>query len=959
MRRVGERYDEALNWTRHSVTDQHIEIIKIKNKAVKKLVIILLSIVWYHTACAQNFDNEKQQLRAWKIISTTQLTAGAAEVSTSGFSDKNWIDARVPTSVLGALVKAKIYPDPHFDLNNMKIPDASDAFNKKNNLSKYSYLKGVENPFKDPYWFRTSFRVPTEHAQRRVWLNFDGINYRADVFVNGRQIANSRKMAGMFLRFNYDITEYVKRNEENIIAVKIYQVDHVGTPSPGYQYIPFGPQRGWGMDIFKDVTLKYMAGWDCAPVIRDRNMGLYQDVYLTYSDDVRIFNPYVVTDLKLPDTTNAYISVQAELNNVTNHSVKGVLIGEIDLMKKVDFNTYQKEMPGSLKTIRIEKEVNIPANSTSVVSFSPRDFKQLYVKHPYLWWPNGYGLQYLHNLKLTFKTSSRISDEKNTIFGIRKITSSIKELDGEHGRIFYVNGQRIFSRGGWIQPEMLLDWSDKRIYDEARLLAESGVNMIGNEDMPSPPEKVMLTYDKYGLLIWETFYQCWTSYPGTPSFANPIDAELSLRNNYDIIKRYRNHASLVLWAAQNETMVRKELYVPLRQYVRELDTTRPWIATSSIDWNVDSLTPYIKPDLPTGTTDDGAPDYTWYPHAYYYDMILKVKQQMFRNELGVPAVSTLGSMEKYIFDLGIGPKNDIYPLDKKWAFHDAWDGNGYAYKAYDSVIRAQYGQPETVEDYLRRAQYINAGSYRAMYEAANHRMWNITTGVMLWKLNAVWPQVLWQIYDWFHNTNAGYFFAKKALEPLHIQLNENSHVVSIINTRHKMQKNLMARVRIYNFDLSVKFDKQQELSVGEDQYKELFQLPSIGDLSDVYFVRLELKNQNGERVSENLYWLSSKEKADFRALDQLEKVNLEMEKNVSEKDGEIIIDVVVKNPGDKLSFFNRLMITKGDGGQEVWPTFWSDNYITVFPGETRTITARMAKSDLDGQAPVLVLDKDI
>lgn len=325
-------------------------------------------------------------------------------------------------------------------------------------------------------------------------------------------------------------------------------------------------------------------------------------------------------------------------------------------------------MPGSLKTILFEKEVTIPANDTVTVSFSPEDFKQLQIKDPYLWWPNGYGMQYLHNLKLSFIINGKTSNERNTIFGIRKITTSLKELNGEYGRIFYVNGQRIFSRGGWIQPDMLLNMNDKRMYDEARLLAESGVNMIGSEDMPSPPEHVMQTYDKYGLLVWETFYQCWTSYPGTPTFADPIDTKLSLRNCYDIIKRYRNHPSLVLWAAQNETMVRKELYEPLRQYIKDLDTTRPWIATSSIDWDVDSLTPYIIPDLPTGMTDDGQPDYTWYPHAYYYNMILEVKKQMFRDELGVPAVSTMGSMKKYIYDLGIGPKNDIYPLDKKWAF---------------------------------------------------------------------------------------------------------------------------------------------------------------------------------------------------------------------------------------------------------------------------------------------------
>lgn len=264
-----------------------------------------------------------------------------------------------------------------------------------------------------------------------------------------------------------------------------------------------------------------------------------------------------------------------------------------------------------------------------------------------------------------------------------------------------------------------------------------------------------------------------------------------------------------------------------------------------------------------------------------------------------------------------------------------------------------------MEDYIKEAQFINAGSYRAMFEAANHRMWNITTGVMLWKLNAVWPQVLWQIFDWFQNPNAAYFFTKKALAPLHIQLNENTHIVSVINTIHKAHEDLTAHVRVYDFNLNVKFDKEQKFTIGEDQYKELFKVPGIEGLTTVYFVRLELKDKNGKIVSNNLYWLSSKEKTDLRDIMKLKKVDLNIQKTVSFKDDEVIINVVVKNPTDKLSFFNRLMITKGKDGDEVWSTFWSDNYFTLFPGETKILTARLAKQNLNGENPVVVLDKDI
>jgi len=909
-----------------------------------------------------NTSNQKQFLREWKMESSTQVKGDDKTVSTTSFSSDTWIGAKTPTTVLRALVKAGVYPDPHFDLNDLKIPDVSDDLSKRLDLNKYSHLKGVPNPFKDPYWFRTSFIIPQREKGKKVWLNFDGINYRADVWVNGIQIANSREMAGMFQRFRYNISDAVSQDGDNVLAVKIYQVDHVGTPNPGYQFTPFGPGRGQGSDIFKDVTMCPTAGWDCAPVVRDRNMGIYQDVYLTYTDDVSILHPYIVTDLLLPDTTRANVTISTELENVGKSAIKGILKGSIDLINEVDFYTYKKIMPGHLETIHFEKEVEIPAGQTATASFSPEEFPQLSIKNPYLWWPNGYGRQYLHNLNLTFEINGKVSDTKNTTFGIRKITNTFKEIDGEYGRIFWVNGKRIFARGGFLQPDMMLDMNEKRIYDETRFLAEANVNMIANEDMPSPPDHIMDIYDKYGMLMWEVFYQCWTSYPGSESFNNPIDTKLSLKNDYDIIKRYRNHPSLVMWVGQIETIFREELYVPLRKYLRELDPTRPFLPTSSCGWDVDKLTPYMKPDLPLGMTDEGEPDYTWYPHPYYYKKILEVKQQMFRDELGVPAISTLSSMKKYIFDLGQGEKNAIYPLDKKWAYHDAWDdfeGKSYAFKPYDEAIRGQYGQPATVEDYIRQAQYVNAGSYRVMFEAANHRMWDITSGVMLWKLNATWPQVLWQLYDWFLNPNAGYFYAKKALEPVHVQLNEHDYTVSVINTNHKEHENMTAKVRVFNYDMTEKWSKEEKFTIEEDRYKELFKLPEIKGLSPVYFVKLELKNEGGKLVSDNFYWFSSKKKVDLKDVNKIKKVHLQIDTKLVYEKAEAVMTVTLKNPSKQLSFFNRLMITKGLGGDEVLPTFWSDNFFSLLPGEEKTVTARFAIQDLDGKEPVFALDKDI
>jgi len=903
-----------------------------------KWVLLFLAVILFqscdkHQAGSECTSVQKQLLTNWKMKSSLLVSSNDQDVSLSDFDDEKWLDVQVPTTVLRALVKAGIYPDPHFDLNNFKIPDANDTMNKRFGLEKFSYIKSTPNPFKYPYWFRTEFEIPNEKQKKKIWLNFDGINYRADIWVNGKKVAGKDKMEGMFTRFKYDITGQVNEKGKNILAVKIYQVDHTGNAIPGRQLEVFGHPRGQGKDIFKDATLKFSAGWDCAPVVRDRNMGIYQDVFLSYTGDVDIIDPYIVTDLPLPDTSKAKIYISTELKNTGNNPVKGVLKGSINMLKEVDFYTYKKTMPGNMKTVSFEKEIEIPAGKTITVQITPDEYPQLVINNPHLWWPNGYGMQYLHNLKLTFEVNGQISDMENTMFGIREITSKLKELNGEYGRTFFVNGQRIFLRGGWLQPDMMLDMNKKRMYDEARLLANANVNVLANEDMPSPPSHVMETYDKYGLLMWETFFQCWTSYPGTDLFNNPEDAALAVRGADDIIKRNRNHASLSMWTLQCETIVRDEIYTPVRNLIFEKDPSRPFVPTTSYGWDVKKLTPYMLKDIPTGMTDEGPPDYTWYPHKYYYDMVNKVHQQMFRDEMGVPSVPTYSSMKKFIFDLGKGTKNNVYPLDKNWAHHGAWDdvdGHSYVYRPYDVALRNRYGNPSSVKDYIFKAQIVNAGSYRAMYEAANHRMWDITQGVMLWKLNSTWPTVVWQLYDWFLNPTSAYYFTKKALEPLHIQLNENDFTVSVINTQHKQHDNLKASVKLYDFDLNVKWEKELVFNIEEDRYKELFKVPEISGLKGTYFVRLILTNDEGKEISNNFYWFSaskgvdknvyeaikragldSKEyamKVDHTDLASLPKVDLDIQYEISDDGREKVAVVTVKNPTEGLAFLNRLMV---------------------------------------------------
>jgi hypothetical protein len=895
----------------------------------------------------------------WFIKNSLEVNSAAELVSTVRFMPEGWYETSVPSTVLSVFVKNGIYPDPHFAMNNFLIPDVSDAFNEKHNLKKYSYLRGKENPWKDPYWYRTEVMVPKQFRNKQVWLIFKGINYRADVWVNGHLVAGNKETAGMFRRFKFNITQYAVAGVKNCIAVKIYQVDHPGDPEPGTQFIVFGNTRGHASDIFKDETLKMSGGWDCAPVIRDRNMGIYQDVFLEATGNITIEDPYVTTTLPLPDTSLANIRVQTELKNNSGRKIKGILVGKIELISDLEFPSYTKHLGGTMAPVIFKKEISIDPDEIQTIVLDPREFPALSIKDPHLWYPNGYGKQYLHRLKLTFETDSKISDKQEITFGIRQVSTDLNRIGDDTGLRFYINGQRVFCKGGWLQPDMLLNMDRKRVFDEARLLAEANVNIVGNEDAPSPPDDVIESYDKYGLMYWEVFFQCWRMYPGTETAHYPLDHKLAILEVNDIVKRYRNNPSIVAWFTANEVMVDEDLYTSTKKTVKTLDPSRPFIPTTSIDWDVDKLTPYIKDDLPTGTTDDGAPDYNWNPQSYYFDKVEEIHLQMFRNEMGVPSIPVFSSLRKFIpsanTEQSLNHKNPIFPLDSIWAEHGAWDGPNYCFRGYDNAIRTIYGNPLTVQQYANNAQYVNADSYRAMYEGANHKMWDITSGVMLWKLNSCWPDVGWQIYDWFLNPNAAYFFSKKAMEPVHIQMNANNRQLSIINATHRLQHFLSVKAEIIDFNLNVLWEYSDTVSVKADSYLECKNILKPMNCTPIYFVKLSLKDENGKSISENLYWLFTQHE-DFSPLATLPKVKLTKTETLEDQGRELKIVVKVKNESNSLSFFNRLKLCVETTGEEVLPSFWNDNYITLFPKEEKTLIVIVDKSDLAGGHPVISIE---
>ncbi len=912
------------------------------NAKILTFLKLALSALLFATALEFITGAQVIELKNWQMINSSEL----------GRADAKWYDVQVPTTVLNALVKQGIYPDPRIGLNNYRIPDVSDEFNQKHDLAKFNYLKSGRNPWQDPYIFKTQVKLPSAYKGKKVWLTLYGINYRADVLVNGHKVADKEDIVGMFRRFRLNISDYVSVGNDNEIVIMTYQVDHPGVPTPGTQLIPMGPPRGNCADLFQDETLKMSGGWDCAPVVRDRNMGIYQKVTIDATDEVTLDSPFVTTALY--DTTSAKLSIMAELVNHSDKTVKGRINAVVSLLTEIEFPTYTKKMDGKMKPVHISEEVTLAPGERKMIKLDGKEFPELNIKNPHLWYPNGYGEQWLHRLALSFTKNGHTSDSKEIDFGIREVKHDFLKNGDNYGRTYYVNGRRIFCKGGWIQPDILLEENAKNIYDQVRLMALAGINLIGSEDMPSLRDEWLEACDKYGVMWWHVFYQCYRMVPGRANENNPLDHDLAIAEVKDMVCRYRNHPSLISWVGVNEVLMNESLYRRTKSVVQRLDSTREYFPTTSYHWDVASLTPYFLEDLPTGTTDDGGPDYNWEKPEFYFKKINEVYLQMFKNELGTPSMPEYNSLMRFMPRLECAdPLSPIYPLDSTWAEHGAWDANNFCYRSYDNAIRTMFGgTPKSVKDYADNAQILNADGYRAMFEAANHRMWDITTGVMIWKINSCWPDVGWQLYDWYLQPNASYYFAKKAMEPRHIQLNAHDFSVSVINAAHAKMSDVRAKVKVINLDMSEPWKYETVLDIDADSYKEVVKVPQNGKYSYNYFVKLELEDSAGNLISDNVYWFYSQHSS-LILLPELRKTEIEYEYAVAKQDREYAIDVQLHNNADKPAFMKRVCVTDSSGN-EVNPVFWSDNYITLFPGEKKSLSARVAESDVNGDIKVVV-----
>lgn len=828
------------------------------------------------------------KIEGWSLQTSARVNETGETLSIPDSRIINWHAAVVPGTIVASLANDNIIPDPNYGVNLRNLIGPKFDSNKEQN----DLLMDMESPFAVPWWYRTEFTAPESFKGKTVWLHFGGINYRADIWINGHKIADSGSTVGAWRVYDFDITKFAQIGANNALAVRVYPPTH-----------PY------------DLAISYV---DWNPGSPDREAGLFREVSLTATGPVALRYPAVMSHVELPDAKKARLTVTGRLVNSTGKPQIGMLHGRIE---QIEFSQRVELKPGETRDIVLDA----------------KSFPQFNIENPRLWWPAQMGTPNLYKLQMSFVINGEESDSSETNFGIREIAS---ELDARDHRLFRINGKKLLIRGGGWAMDMWKPKSEQRLEDEFRYVEGMGLNTIRLEGMLETKEFFDLA-DQKGILVmagwtcalWETWPQ-WKQ--------EQVDvAEQSLRSQ---ILRLRSHPSILVW------MNGSDYPPPPKIEQMYLSIEQEYLWPNPV---ISSVTAQDTPvSGKTGVKETGPYDYV-VPSFWMEEKdeggIDRGGAFGFNTETGpgpaIPPIETLAQ---------ILPKEHLWPIDDWWTFH-AGLHDFKDFHVFTNNLNHRYGEATNLEDFLIKSQMMRYEAVRAMYEAFNRNKYTSSTGVIAWLLNSSWPSFIWNLYDYQLRVAGGYFGAKNALEPLHPMYAYDDHAIWVTSSQYQDAKQLRLTAKIYDLKMREHFSREETLDVAADSTNKVFTVPDIADLTAVYFLKLTLNDASGKLVGSNFYWFSNKPEtithgivnlhdgfaktyADFRALNELPKATIKASSQTTREQGDVVTHITLRNDDTNLAFFVRLNLSSCDG-KEILPIVWSDNYISLMPGESREVTA--------------------
>ena len=862
-------------------------------RVVSLLICVLFPALLSYAGPRRSLESDALN---WRLAPATESDSAVA-ISSSGFDDSSWIPAVVPGTVFTSYVEAGLEKSPEFGDNIYKVD---------------------ETFYNRPFWYRAHLNIPARASSgSRVLLHFMNINRYADFWFNGHKISgtesSSRDVSGHMLRSVFDVTPYLKAGD-NIIAVKIYDPDQKKTRTA---MDPYG--------VACSPSYLAGAGWDWIPYIPGRLSGITGHAYMEYCGAVTMEDPWIRSELS-SDYRTARLYLRTKLVNASSSAQTVKLNGSISLR-------------GDKRAVaRFSAEVRLAGGESREITIGPESNRALLLKNPQLWWPNGYGEQPLYTCSLDCSCGGNASQSETINFGIRKYEYDfVKNVKDTTVLNFRVNGKKVFIKGGnWGMSDFLLRSHGDDYRLRIILHRDMNYNMIRLWTGCVTDDEFYDYCDRYGIMVWDDFWL----YVAYNDVAEP---ESFIENARDKVRRLRNHPCIALWCGANECSPAPALDKALREIVAKEDHGDRLYKSCS-NQNALSGSGWWKNMTPRHHFSTSASNLAFNKPPYAYGVNFGYGM---RSEIGTATFPSYESVCEFI------PEDQRWPLPDDEALKNdndnVWNCHFFGRSASNAApgdylrgVNGEFGESSSLEEFCTKAQLLNLEVMQGMYEAWNDKMWDDAAGILVWMSHPAYPAFVWQTYDYYMDMTGAYWGAKKACEHRHVQWNCLSGSVKVVNNTLEPLRSVKVRARVYDINGTELSSTDGVLAdVQPSSVAEAFVLPLSGE--GMRFIRLEMHAQNGLLITDNFYWYNPSSPYDYRALAGIPKAELTVMRMPAVGGGE---DVMITNSSQTPAVGIRLRYTDASGNR-VLPILYTENYLSLMPGETRRVRV-LARGSLSG-----------
>lgn len=830
----------------------------------------------------------RKAIPSWRLQSTEIAGNDLANLSQPSYNSSSWYAISARKSVFAGLVEAGVY-------------DTEQLFFSKNLQETVDYL-----PFYSPWLYRSALPLQPQTG-RHYFLQTNGITSKADIWLNGHEVADKTVQTGCYGGHTYDITDRVNPGDDgNAILIRAFPTDYNKDFAMGFvDWNPYPPDNGTG--VWRDVFIK-----ETGPLM----MG-----------PVRVVHDYVPGNGK----KDVEVTLKVDVTNLENESVAGSISAVIG------------EANGGNGACATDSDGNTPGTTFTLGARETRTVRiSAIIADAKIWWPAQWGTQPLYTAAVSVSAFNTPSDVAPPLtFGIRHIT---RTLNRHNDTLFTLNGHPFQVRGAGYSADIFLRWDSAKFRGQLRYVLDMGLNTIRLEGKQEHPELYAIA-DEMGVMVLAGWECCdkWEAWGYNEDVSAPLwdagdysTANASMRHEAAMMQ---GHACVLAFLVGSD-------YWPNDRatgiYVDALD---------DLDWQNPVICSAAKrgfPELlgPSGLKMDGP--YDWVPPNYWYDPENRLGSAYgFGSELGA-GVGTpeMGSLKKF---LSASDMEDLWTKPKKGLYHMSTNASQFYHRTiYNNALYARYGEPNSLEDYLLKSQIMDYEATRAEFEAYAAK-WNAprpATGLIYWMLNNAWPSLHWNLFDYYLHPAGSYFGTKVAGRMEHVAYDYETAEIWLINRSLEQSAARSVAVELIDLEGKTLGNKSMDVETEPNVSKSVGSVPGVSKIKDVAFLRLILSGEDGEVLSRNVYWLATtldvvkwghstwyhtpvKPYADMTALQNMATAQVSTTLNM---DVDTWMSVTLENESDVPAFFIRLNLVDGEG-EDVVPVMWSDNYVTLFPRE--------------------------